>query len=136
MVLYGRKAPHEPNILPDCGTALQRLATPAVDAPKSNLNPTNPMLAKYKVEYAIPFHGHEQSHHYLTDDPVTCEEFLTQLLERGFKIKEVLHQGTALPKADFDKMLKTAAGILTGNHLCRSLGIDRAEANHRFGVPA
>ena len=93
------------------------------------------MLAKYKIEYAIPFHGHEQSHHYLTDDPVACEEFLTQLLERGFKIKEVLHEGAALPKADFDKFIKTAAGILATKHICKALDIDRAEAHFRFGTP-
>jgi hypothetical protein len=94
------------------------------------------MLAKYKIEYAIPFHGHEQEHHYTTDDPVSCEEFLSELLERGFKIKEVLHQGAALPKPDFDKFVKTASGILVSKHICRSLGIDRAEAHHRFGFPS
>ncbi len=94
------------------------------------------MLAKYKVEYAIPFHGHDQPHHYLTDDPVACEGFITQLLERGFKIKEVLHEGAVLPKADFDRLVKTAAGILATNFICRSLGIDKAEAHHRFGMPA
>jgi len=120
---------------------------PAVPAPSSrnlwftrnipanpNLNPTQAMLAKYKIEYAIPFHRHEQPHHFLTDDPVACEEFLAELLERGYKIKEVLHQAVALPKAEFDKLVKTAAGILAGNHICKSLGIDRAEAHHRFGV--
>ena len=94
------------------------------------------MLAKYKVEYAIPFHGHDQPHHYLTDDPVACEGFIAQLLERGFKIKEVMREGAALPKADFDRFIKTAAGILATNLICRSLGIDRAEAHHRFGIPS
>lgn len=94
------------------------------------------MLAKYKVEYAIPFHGHDQPHHYLTDDPVTCEGFITQLLERGFKIRDVLHEGVALPKVDFDRLVKTAAGVLASNCICKSLGIDRAEAHHRFGVPS
>ncbi|MEO6788976.1 MAG: hypothetical protein ABI318_22870 [Chthoniobacteraceae bacterium] len=94
------------------------------------------MLPKYKVEYAIPFHGHDQPHHYLTDDPVTCEAFLVQLLERGFKIHQVLHEGAALPKADFDRLIRTAAGILSNHLICRSLGIDKAEAHHRFGTPA
>ena len=94
------------------------------------------MMAKYKIEYAVPFHRHDQPHHHLTDDPVAGEEFLTELLERGFKITGILHEGVALPKVDFDKMIKTAAGILATKHICRSLGIDTAEAHHRFGSPA
>ena len=94
------------------------------------------MLAKYKIEYAIPFKRHDEPHHYLTNDPVTCEEFLTELLERGFKIKAVLHDGAALPTVDFDKLIKTAAGMLATNHICKSIGVDRAEAHHRFGSPA
>jgi hypothetical protein len=94
------------------------------------------MLAKYKIEYAIPFKRHDEPHHYLTNDPVACEEFLTELLERGFKIKAVLHDGAALPNVDFDKLIKTAAGMLATNHICKSIGVDRAEAHHRFGSPA
>ena len=94
------------------------------------------MLAKYKIEYAIPYRRHDQPHQHLTDDPVACEEFLTELLEGGFKIKAVLHEGVALPKVVFDKLIKTAAGILATNYICKSLGIDSAEAHHRFGVPA
>lgn len=94
------------------------------------------MMAKYKIEYAVPFRGHDQPHHYVSDDPVACEEFLTELLERGFKITGILHEGIALPKVDSDKMIKTAAGMLATKHICRSLGIDTAEAHHRFGSPA
>ena len=94
------------------------------------------MLAKYKIEYAIPFNRHDQPHHHLTNDPVACEEFLTELLERGFKIKDVFHEGVSLPKVDFDKLIKTATGVLATNHICKSLGIDRVEAHHRFGSPA
>ena len=28
------------------------------------------MIAKYKIDYGIKFHGHIQAHHYLTNDPV------------------------------------------------------------------
>ena len=94
------------------------------------------MLAKYHIEYAVPFQRHDQPHHHLTNDPVACEEFLTELLERGFKITGILHEGVALPKVDSDRMIKTAAGVLATKHLCRSLGIDTAEAHHRFGSPA
>jgi hypothetical protein len=98
------------------------------------------MIAKYNIEYAIPFHGrdhrHEQTQHYHTDDPVTCEEFLSELLERGITINSVSHEGVTLPKIDFDKMIKTAAGMLATRHICRSLGVDSVEAHHRFGSPA
>ena len=98
--------------------------------------PIATMLAKYKIEYAVPFHSHEAPHHYLTDDPVAGEEFLAELLERGLKIKGISHEGVALPRVDTDKMIKTAAGILATRHICRSLGIDSVEAHHRFGSVA
>ena len=94
------------------------------------------MIAKYKIDYGIPFHGHTEKHHYLTNDPVTAEQFLSQLLERGFKIDAISHEGVALPKNEADGMIKSAAGILTTRHLCASLGIDTVEAHHRFGSPA
>ena len=83
-----------------------------------------------------PFRRHEQPHQHLTNDPVACEEFLTELLERGFKIKGISHEGVALPKVDIDRMIKTAAGMLATKRICRSLGIGGAEAHHRFGSPA
>ncbi len=94
------------------------------------------MLAKYTIDYAIHFKHHDQPHQHFTDDPVACEEFLTELLERGFKIRAVLHDGVALAQPAFDKMIRTAAGILTTRHVCHSLGIDTSEAHHRFGSPA
>ncbi len=94
------------------------------------------MLAKYNIEYAVPFKRHDQPHHHITDDPVACEEFLTELLERGFKITNILHDGVALPKAEFDGMIKMAAGVLAKRHICRSLGIDTVAAHDRFGSPA
>jgi hypothetical protein len=94
------------------------------------------MLAKYKIEYGIKFHGHTQKHHHLTDDPVAAEQFLSELLERGFQIDGVLHEGVPLPKNESDRMIKTAAGMLATRHICASLGIDTIEAHHRFGSPA
>ena len=94
------------------------------------------MIAKYKIEYGIKFHGHTQNHDYHTDDPVTCEQFLSELLERGFQIGGIYHEGVELPKNESDKMIKTAAGILATRHLCAALGIDTVEANQRFGSPA
>jgi len=94
------------------------------------------MMAKYKIEYSIPFNRHAEHLHYLTNDPVACEEFLTELLEGKFKIRNVLHEGVELPRVDFDRMIKTAAGVLAAKHICTALGIDSTEARHRFGSPA
>ena len=98
------------------------------------------MIAKYNIEYAIPLHGRRQDNdhteHYRTDDPVICEEILSGLLERGIIIKSVSHEGVALPRSEFDKMIRSAAGMLATRHICRSLGVDSIEAHHRFGFPA
>ena len=94
------------------------------------------MLAKYNIEYGIPFSRHVLTQNHLTDDPVACEEFLTDLLERKFKIISIHHQGVEMPKAESDRMLKTAAGMLAARHLCASLGIRTLEAHDRFGTPA
>lgn len=94
------------------------------------------MLAKYKVEYSVPFTRHAEHLHYLTNDPVACEEFLTELLEKKFKIRSVFHEGVELSRVDFDRMIKTAAGLLATKHICTALGIDSTEARHRFGSPA
>lgn len=94
------------------------------------------MIAKYKIEYGIKFHGHTQNHYYLTNDPVACEQFLSELLERGFHLGGIYHEGVELQKTESDKMIKTAAGMMATRHLCASLGIDTIEAHHRFGSPA
>jgi len=91
------------------------------------------MLAKYKIEYAVPFSRHDQPHQHVTQEPVACEEFLSELLEHGFKIHAVLHEGVALPAPEFDSMIKKAAGLLAARRICRSLGIDLGDAFHRFG---
>jgi hypothetical protein len=94
------------------------------------------MLPKYKIDYAVPFQRHDKPQHHVADDSIACEEFLTELLERGFKITDVIHDGVALRRVEFDQMIKTAAGTLATKLICRSLGIDSVEAHHRFGVPA
>ena len=43
------------------------------------------MLPKYTVEYTVELAKHAQRSHYGTDDPVACEEFLAELLERGIR---------------------------------------------------
>lgn len=94
------------------------------------------MLPKYTVEYGIQFRKQSPSYHYSTDDPVACEEFLTELLERGFHITDVKHEGVALPRNDFDKMIKSAASMLASRHICASLRIKPEEERFRFGFAA
>lgn len=91
------------------------------------------MLAKYTIEYTALFGRQSQNYHYSSDDPVACQEFLAELLERGFRIKAIRHEGLELAGVDFDKMLKTAGGMLAAKHLCASLGISTEEEHHRFG---
>jgi hypothetical protein len=91
------------------------------------------MLAKYTVEYSVEFRKHAHSNHYTTDDPVACEEFLLELLERKYPIKAVKHEGVDVSRHDFDKMIKTAGGMLAAKHICASLHIDMDEEKYRFG---
>jgi hypothetical protein len=94
------------------------------------------MLPKYTVEYSTQFRRHAQGNHYSTDDPVACEEFMQELLERGFRILTIKHEGVDLPRHDFDKMIKTAAGMLASKHVCVSLGLKAEEESYRFGFTA
>ena len=94
------------------------------------------MIPKYVIEYRISFRKHDQSSHYGTDDPVACEEFLLELLERGYKILSIKHEGVDLPDHDFDKMVNTAACMMAAHHVCKSLGIKAEEEKYRFGLAA
>jgi len=94
------------------------------------------MIAKYHVEYGVPFAHGLQKDDYLTDDPVTAEQFLADLLERGYRVLGVKHEGVNLPQKDTDKLLKTAIGLVATRHLCQSLGIKTEEVRHRFGTVA
>jgi hypothetical protein len=93
------------------------------------------MLAKYSVEFTISFRRHQISHHYRTDDPVALEEFVVELLEKGYRVEKILREGILLSQHDADKILKTAASLLAAKHLQLSLGIDEAQSRHRFGFP-
>jgi hypothetical protein len=94
------------------------------------------MITKYNIEYAAPFRRGAQTAHYQTDDPITAEQFLVELLERGFKIREIKHDGVVLSQKDFNKMIKTAANILVAQHLCASLDLKPEEERFRFGFAA
>jgi hypothetical protein len=94
------------------------------------------MLPKYTVEYTTPFRRHTQPSHYSTDDPVACEEFVEELLERGLVIRAIKHEGVDLPRHEFDRIVKTAGGMLASKHICASLGIKAEEEKFRFGFTA
>jgi hypothetical protein len=96
----------------------------------------NVMLPKYTVEYSTQFRKHAQTNHYSTDDPVACEAFVEELLDRGFQVQAIKHEGLDLPKHDFDKMIKNAAGMLASRRICGSLGIKPEEEKFRFGFAA
>lgn len=94
------------------------------------------MLPKYTIEFAVPFHKNMSASHYSTDDPVACEQFVQELLERGLAIRGIKHEGLDLPKVDFDRVVKTAAGMLASKRICTSLGIKPDEERYRFGFAA
>lgn len=94
---------------------------------------TSTMLTKYNIEYSIQFRRQAHACHHLTDDPVEATEFLSELLEKGFRILAIRHEGVALSENEFNRMVKTAAGMLAARHLCQSLGITSEEEHFRFG---
>ena len=96
------------------------------------------MIPKYTVEYSVPFRNpkHAMPHRYTTDDPITCEDFLTELLERGFRILKIEHDGLPLEGREFDRLVKVAARALAARHVCTSLNLKPEEERHRFGFAA
>ena len=94
------------------------------------------MIPKYNVEYTVDLGRHAHTSHYTTDDPVACEQFLTELLERGHRIRGIHHEGVELPKVDSDKMIKTAASMLAAKRICIALAIKPEEEHYRFGFTA
>lgn len=94
------------------------------------------MLPKYKVTYDIDQRGRMPASHFTTDDPVSCETFLTDLLDRKMHIREITHEGVALSPVQFDAMVRLAALQLASRHVCSSLRISTDDAHLRFGLPA
>ena len=94
------------------------------------------MMPKYTIEYGIPFKRKVMPHHYSTDDPVACEEFVEELLERGLAIRAIRHEGVELPSPEFDRVVKIAAGMFAARSVGTSLGIKPEEEKYRFGFSA
>ncbi len=94
------------------------------------------MLAKYHIEYSVRLGRHVQPHHIKTDDPVACEDFLMEILDRGFHIQSIQHEGVKLSQVESDRMIKGAASLLAARRLCQSLKISPEEEKYRFGFSA
>lgn len=91
------------------------------------------MISKYHIEFTVKFGKHEQLNHYQTDDPIAAQDFLVELLERGFSIATIKHEGLPLGRHEFDRMIKTAAGILAARRIRASLHLTAEEEHFRFG---
>ena len=102
----------------------------------TSCNPSSTMLSKYKVTYDIDPHGKMPASHFITDDPIACETFLTDLLDRKLHIRDIAHEGVALPPKQFDEMLRSAVLQLASHHVCASLKISSDDAHVRFGLPS
>lgn len=94
------------------------------------------MIPKYTVEYALKFRESALTNHYSTDDPITCEEFVGELLDRGLVIRAIKHEGVDLPRVDSDRMIRNAANLIASKKICSSLGIKAEEERFRFGFAA
>jgi hypothetical protein len=91
------------------------------------------MIATYTVEYSQRFHSHLQVSHYFSDDPVTCEAFIAELLERGLQIRAIRHNGVDLAPGEFDRFVRIGASKMASDRICSSLGIKTDEEHFRFG---
>jgi hypothetical protein len=94
------------------------------------------MLSKYVAEYSARLGKHSRASQYHTDDPIALGSFLEELLDRGFEICAIKHEGVDLPKKDCDKLIKSAAAALASKRICASLHIKPEEERFRFGFAA
>ena len=94
------------------------------------------MMPKYNVEFRVNFRRSSLPHHHSTDDPVALEEFLAELLERGYTIDKISHEGMPLEQKEADRLVKAAAQQITARLLCVSLRIKTDEERFRFGFSA
>lgn len=96
------------------------------------------MLKKFTVEYSLHFRKHSppEHHQYFTDDPVACEEFVLELLERGMGLHAIKRDGADLAKPEFDRMVRIAAAEIASKLICRTLNIKADEERYRFGFAA
>jgi hypothetical protein len=94
------------------------------------------VLSKFAIDYiAFPHHNSRVFTH-LTDDPIEVEDFLMHLLIARVRITAIRHEGTAMTRHQFDKMLKVAAERIASALRRESLSLDAAEIKDRFGYAA
>ena len=91
------------------------------------------MLPKYSVSFVPQLRKHTQLNRFNTDDPVTLHQFVEELLETGAFLESIHHEGVPLNAHEFDRVVKTAAGMLASKRLCTSLRIKPEEEKFRFG---
>lgn len=93
------------------------------------------MLPKYTIEYISNLVKGEISH-CSTDDPVACEQYLKDMLDRGERVFTIKHEGLDLPKVEQDRLVRNAAAMLASERICASLDIKPEEEKYRFGFTA
>ena len=96
------------------------------------------MLKQYTVEYSLQFRKHSppQHHQFFADDVVECENFIQDLLGHGMGLHAIKFEGADVPKAEFDRIVKVAAGEVAAKLICTSLHIKPDEERCRFGFAA
>ena len=94
------------------------------------------MHNKFSIEYAASHRPNSCVRVHRTDDPIEAEDFLMQLLVSGARILTIRHEGIAMERSQFDRMVKIASERLASQLLGISLGLDQAEITHRFGFAA
>jgi hypothetical protein len=51
-------------------------------------------------------------------------------------IHSIRHDGAELPRPEFDRIIKLAAGAIASKRICASLSIKPEEEHYRFGFAA
>lgn len=92
------------------------------------------MMPKYHVEYGLKCGNRVHAQDYRTDDPVACEEFVTELLEHRMPIKGIKHEGVDLPAGEFRQVIKNAATTLAAKHVADSLNLNAEQVHFQFGL--
>jgi hypothetical protein len=96
------------------------------------------MLKQYTVEYSFQNRKHSPPPHqeYYVDDVVEVENFVQDLLARGMGVHAIKREGAEVPKVEFDRIVKVAAGEVAARLICASLHIKPDEERFRFGFAA
>ena len=94
------------------------------------------MFKKYAIEYVTFPHRDNRRFTHWTDDPVEAEDFLMHLLASRAHIIEIRHNGVAVTRHQFDKMVKIAAERIVSAMLSESLGLDMEAVKDKFGFAA